>query len=67
LTGGGATILEYMNAGLIDEFTIALAPALFGNGNRLFEGADAHHVVLESVLAEPSHRVTHSTYTVRER
>ncbi|CAN5297720.1 hypothetical protein BH11ACT1_BH11ACT1_03090 [soil metagenome] len=30
-----------MNAGLIDEFTIALAPVLFGSGIRLFEGVDA--------------------------
>src|SRR5579863_3090037 len=29
VAGGGATILEYVNAGLIDEFTIALAPVLF--------------------------------------
>jgi dihydrofolate reductase len=30
VAGGGATILEYVNASLIDEFTIALAPVLFG-------------------------------------
>src|SRR6185503_14752627 len=28
IAGGGATILEYVNAGLIDEFTIALSPVL---------------------------------------
>lgn len=37
IAGGGATILEYVNAGLIDEFSIALAPVLFGSGIRLFE------------------------------
>ena len=41
IAGGGATILEYVNAGLIDEFTIALSPVLFGSGIRLFEGVDA--------------------------
>ena len=30
IAGGGATILEYLNAGLVDEFTIALSPVLFG-------------------------------------
>jgi dihydrofolate reductase len=37
----GATILEYVNAGLIDEFSTALSPVLFGSGIRLFEGVDA--------------------------
>ena len=67
IAGGGATILEYVNAGLIDEFSIALSPVLFGSGIRLFEGVDAGRVALEPVRAEPSQRVTHLTYAVRER
>src|ERR1700722_50757 len=67
IAGGGATILEYLNAGLIDEFTIALSPVLFGSGVRLFEGVDASRVALEPVRAEPTQRVTHLTYAVRER
>ena len=56
-----------MNAGLIDEFSIALSPVLFGSGIRLFEGVDAGRVALEPVRAEPTPRVTHLTYAVRER
>ena len=67
IAGGGATILEYVNAGLIDEFSIALSPVLFGTGIRLFEGVDAGRVALEPVRAEPSPRVTHLTYAVRPR
>jgi dihydrofolate reductase len=67
IAGGGATILEYVNAGLIDEFSIALSPVLFGTGVRLFEGVDAGRVALELVRAEPSPRVTHLTYAVRQR
>ncbi|MET9621930.1 dihydrofolate reductase family protein [Streptomyces sp. NPDC006464] len=67
IAGGAATILEYVNAGLIDEFSIALSPVLFGSGIRLFEGVDATRVALEPVRAEPSPRVTHLTYTVRKR
>src|SRR3954468_1372374 len=67
IAGGGATILEYVNAGLIDEFTIALSPVLFGAGIRLFEGVDAGRVALEPVRAEPSPMVTHLTYGVRQR
>ncbi|WP_030170351.1 dihydrofolate reductase family protein [Spirillospora albida] len=67
IAGGGATILQYLNAGLIDEFTIALSPVLFGSGIRLFEGVDASRVALEPVRTEHSPRVTHLTYAVRER
>src|SRR3954467_15351347 len=67
IAGGGATILEHVNAGLVDEFSIALSPVLFGSGIRLFEGVDAGRVALEPIRAEPSPRVTHLTYAVRER
>ena len=50
-----------------DEFTIALSPVLLGSGIRLFEDVDASRVALEPVRAEPSPRVTHLTYAVRER
>jgi len=66
IAGGGATILEYMNAGLVDEFSIALAPMLIGAGIRLFEGVDADRLALEPARAEPTHRVTHLTHAVRE-
>jgi dihydrofolate reductase len=67
IAGGGETILQYLNAGLVDEFTIALSPVLFGSGVRLFEGIDAGRVALEQVHVEHSPRVTHLTYAVRER
>ncbi|MEV8417036.1 dihydrofolate reductase family protein [Streptomyces niveus] len=67
IAGGGATILQYLNAGLVDEFTISLSPVLFGGGIRLFEGVDASKVALEQVRSESSSRVTHLTYTVRRR
>jgi dihydrofolate reductase len=67
IAGGGATILQYLNAGLIDEFSIALSPVLFGSGIRLFEGVDASRVALSMVRAETSQRVTHLTYAVSKR
>ncbi len=67
IAGGGATILELVNAGLVDEFTIALSPVLFGAGVRLFEGVDASRLALEPVSSEASSRVTHLTYAVRPR
>src|SRR5215212_2938004 len=67
IAGGGAAILEYVNAGLVDEFSIALSPVLFGAGIRLFDGVDASRVALEPVRSEPSSRVTHLTYAVHPR
>ncbi|MFE4609970.1 dihydrofolate reductase family protein [Streptomyces niveus] len=67
IAGGGATILEYLNAGLVDEFSIALSPVLFGAGIRLFDGVDASKIALEQVRSESSSRVTHLTYAVRRR
>ncbi|MEV8404853.1 dihydrofolate reductase family protein [Streptomyces niveus] len=67
IAGGGATILQYLNAGLVDEFSIALSPVLFGGGIRLFDGVDASKIALEQVRSESSSRVTHLTYAVRRR
>ena len=59
--------MQYLNAGLVDELSIALSPVLFGSGIRLFEGVDASRVALEPVHSEPSSRVTHLTYAVHPR
>ncbi|UUZ60232.1 dihydrofolate reductase family protein [Nocardioides sp. B-3] len=59
--------LEHLNAGLVDEFSIALSPVLFGSGVRLFEGVDASRIALEQVPVEHSTRATHLTYAVRKR
>lgn len=67
ISGGADTILQYLNAGLVDEFHIALSPVLFGSGVRLFEGVDAARVSLQLVDSEPSPRTTHLRYTVHTR
>lgn len=67
VAGGGETILEYLNAGLVDEFHIALAPTLFGSGVRLFEGVNASRIALNQRRAEPGERATHLNYTARAR
>ena len=67
IAGGGATLLEYVNACLIDELSIALSPVLIGSGVRLFEGVNADRVALEPIRSEPTKRVTHLTYAVRKR
>ena len=37
LGGGPATIRAFLNAGLVDEMHVAIAPVLLGDGERLFE------------------------------
>jgi dihydrofolate reductase len=66
IAGGGATITEHLNAGFIDEFSLALSPVVFGAGIRLFDGVDARRVALSPIRAEPTERVTHLTYAVRK-
>ena len=67
VSGGGRTIVQCLNAGLVDEFSIALSPMVFGSGVRLFEGVDPERVILEQVGVERSPRVTHLSYAVRGR
>jgi dihydrofolate reductase len=64
IAGGANAIMQYLNAGLVDEFSIALAPVFFGAGTRLFEGIDQRKVKLEIVEALNSPLVTHLRYAV---
>jgi dihydrofolate reductase len=67
IAGGGAIIVQYLNAGWIDELSITLSPVLFGSGTRLFEGVDSGRIALTPLRADPTQRVTHLTYAVRKR
>ncbi|MGI5271640.1 dihydrofolate reductase family protein [Nonomuraea sp. CA-218870] len=67
ISGGAETIQQYLDHGLIDEFSIALAPVLFGTGIRLFDRVDPDRLALEQTRTDASSRVTHLTYAVRRR
>jgi dihydrofolate reductase len=67
IAGGANAILQYLNAGLVDEFSIALAPVFFGAGVRLFDGIDRRKVALEIVEAIHSPLVTHLRYAVTKQ
>src|SRR3954454_594895 len=64
IAGGADAIVQYLNAGLVDEFALALAPVFFGEGRRLFEGIDRSKVAVEIVEALHSPLVTHLRYAV---
>jgi dihydrofolate reductase len=67
IAGGADAIQQYLNEGLVDEFTVALAPVFFGAGLRLFEGIDRHKIGLTIVEAIHSPLVTHLRYAVEKR
>jgi len=62
IAGGGDAVRQFLNAGLVDEITLSIAPVVLGGGVRLFEGIDTVRVGLQiaDVLASPA--VTHVTY-----
>jgi dihydrofolate reductase len=64
ISGGADVVRQYLNAGLVDELTLHVAPIMFGNGVRLFENIDKEKFSLEIVDAVNSSSVTHLFYKV---
>jgi dihydrofolate reductase len=63
--GGGADLIQqYLNAGLVNEFTISIAPVVLGEGTRLFDSIKFGQVSLELIDTIPSPRATHLRYAV---
>jgi len=67
VAGGANVIQQYLRAGLIDEFDLAISPIVLGNGLRLFEGLDSSAIGLTIKEAVHSPRVTHVTYVPTRR
>ncbi len=67
ISGGGATVLQYLNAGLVDELLLSVAPTLLGGGIRLFEGIDKNAVDVSILEAIDSPKVTHLRYALRKK
>ena len=67
ISGGANTIQQYMNAGLIEEFTIHTAPVILGSGIHLLNGLDRDKYDIEISEVIPSKTVTHSTYRLKKK
>ncbi|WKV72886.1 dihydrofolate reductase family protein [Streptomyces sp. PCS3-D2] len=61
ISGGADTVRQFIDAGLLDELQIHLAPLVLGAGVRLFDGVSAA-LGLEPAGVVDSPRVTHLTY-----
>lgn len=67
VSGGADTIVQYLNAGLVDELEIGLAPLLLGGGTSLIREIDPESGTLEIAEATHSPRVTHLRYQVHAK
>jgi dihydrofolate reductase len=67
ISGGRDVVVQYLNAGLVDELSLALTPVLLGEGLRLFDGIEPRKVELSVVEAIHSPLVTHLRYAVKKR
>jgi dihydrofolate reductase len=69
LVMGGANLFgQYLEAGVIDEFTVTIAPVLLGSGKRLFGAALRPDLSFEQAGVIESPFATHLRYRpVRER
>lgn len=67
IQGGADTIQQYLNAGLIDEFFIHIAPVFLGSGTRLFDGMDKDKYDIQIVEVIPSDLTTHLRYKLSKK
>jgi dihydrofolate reductase len=65
IAGGANVIQQFLNAGLVDEFTVHYTPVFFGQGTHLFSGM-RNDIRPKIKQASPSAEVTHITYTVEK-
>jgi len=64
VAGGADTIDQALDAGLVDELRLHVAPVLLGGGARLFDGVRPEHRRFEITQVIPSPLVTHLRYRV---
>ena len=67
IQGGGNIIQQYLNQGLVDEFTLHVAPVIIGAGIRLLDHLDRRRFTVEIVDASHSPRVAHIHFKVRAK
>jgi dihydrofolate reductase len=67
IQGGANTIQQFLNAGLVDEFLIHIAPVFLGSGIRLFEGIDKDKYYLQITEVIPSDLTTHLRYKLTKK
>jgi dihydrofolate reductase len=64
VAGGASVAQQYLEAGLLDEFQVHIAPVLLGGGTRLFDQFNVEPPRIEVTRAIESPAVTHVRYRV---
>ncbi|MGH2754888.1 MAG: dihydrofolate reductase family protein [Actinomycetota bacterium] len=64
VAGGANTICQYLNAGLVDELQIHLAPVLLGSGVPLFDEVETEQAPVELIRTIAAPTVTHVKYRI---
>jgi dihydrofolate reductase len=67
IQGGANTIQQFLNAGLVDEFFIHIAPVFLGSGIRLFDSIDKDKYEIEILEVIPSDLTTHLRYRLTQK
>jgi len=67
IAGGADTIQQYLNAGLVDDFTINFSPIMLGKGVRLFDNIDKSKFTIDIAEAVNSPLVTHLRYKLNNK
>ncbi|MCU7552920.1 dihydrofolate reductase family protein [Chitinophagaceae bacterium LB-8] len=67
IQGGANTIQQFLNAGLIDEFTIHIVPIILGSGIRLLDNIDRNKYEIEISEVIPSTLTTHLKYKLTRK
>jgi dihydrofolate reductase len=67
LGGGVSTVRQYLQAGLIDELHLVIAPVLLGSGEHLLAGIDATALGYECTKHVPTAGATHVVLTKRRK
>jgi dihydrofolate reductase len=66
ICGGVATVRQYLQARLIDELHLAIAPRLLGSGEHLWYGIDLKALGYECTTRVPTAAATHIVLTRRQ-
>ncbi len=62
--GGADVIQQFLNAGLVDEFTVHMSPIVIGSGIRLFDKLDRKIFKVEIIEVHERPDVIHTKYRV---
>ena len=62
--GGGDTLRQYLEAGLVDEFTLTIAPVLLGAGKRLFDRISRTDITFERTAVVEAPFATHLRFRI---